>query len=132
MKPTHCKICGHDHSGPCTECPECRKAGSSGYSKNPPKAGVLDDPVKRARMPKAPDPPVSVPYATAMSLVKLAERVESLEKRLDTIDSRRKYQREYMRKKRCEHRRIERVGKRRFCLDCKTELAEQRVRRDKK
>ena len=30
----------------------------------------------------------------------LSERVDALEKRLDAIDSRRKYQREYMRKKR--------------------------------
>ncbi len=30
----------------------------------------------------------------------LSERVDALEKRLDAIDSRRKYQREYMRRKR--------------------------------
>ena len=93
MKDPHCKICGHDHSGPCTEFPECRKAGSAGYSKNPPKMDQVD-----YRNPlDVPESPVQSPRGSQQDL---SDRVEAIENRLDVIDSRRKYQRHYMRKKR--------------------------------
>ena len=85
MKNPHCKISGHDHSGPCTECPECCKIAPYGAGKSLP-VDVPND-----------------PFDVVEARQKIAEvilRLDDIENRLDAIDSRRKYQREYMRKKR--------------------------------
>ncbi len=74
VKNPHCKICGHDHSGPCTECLTCVSINRN-----------MGD-----------EPAIDI-YHIPPSL---ENRVAALEKRLDAIDSRRKYQREYMRNRR--------------------------------
>ena len=88
IKKPHCKICDHDHSGLCTECPKCRH-----------QSDALAKSVKAVRMPRAPDPPVSNLNGYQQDVL---DRLAALEERLDTMDSRRKYQREYMRQKRSE------------------------------
>ena len=88
MKTPHCKICGHNHSGPCTECPDCNKSTTKKYGEkwNEPPVDVQDDPFDASE--------------ARQKIAQVILRIESIEKRLDAIDSRRKYQREYMRKKR--------------------------------
>ncbi len=88
MKPPHCNICDHDHSGPCTECPKCKHGQAKAEEK--PLDSILH------RNPR--DAPMRLDARDPHYI--LSERVDALEKRLDAIDSRRKYQREYMRKKR--------------------------------
>lgn len=83
MKPPHCKICDHDHWGSCTECPECNK---------PRKRSVSEITRELTRGARSAD---SNPRGSQQDL---SDRLEVVEKRLDAIDKRRKYQREYMRK----------------------------------
>ncbi len=84
VKPPHCNICDHDHSGPCTECPDCNKPKKRSVAEIQRQLTQGQKTVIDARDPH---------YI-------LSERVDALEKRLDAIDSRRKYQREYMRERR--------------------------------
>ena len=86
MKSPHCKICGHDHYGLCTECPKCNQSAAKD------RAG------QKITLPSAADNRVGEIARDPFYI--LSERVDVLEKRLDSIDKRRKYQREYMRKKR--------------------------------
>ena len=88
VKHPHCKICDHDHSGPCTECPKC-KQGQAKAEEKPLDSILHRNPVDAPMRLDARDPHYI-----------LSERVDALEKRLDAIDSRRKYQREYMRERR--------------------------------
>ena len=95
----HCKVCGHNHFGICLECEECNR------DKLPPEeAAPEESPGVQEMCEILETNPSQIPN---ISFEDIWERIEALhvkidavEKRVDAIDYRRKYQAELMRKRR--------------------------------
>ena len=94
----HCKVCGHFHGGPCTECAECTRGNVEPEKEKKPEP-------KSIKFPPRHYPEKITAEEFADRIAALDVRLTEVEQRINAVDRRRLYQKELMRKRRLEAKR---------------------------